>query len=84
MRPHILYAAQRRSNEILCWDVREPLEVLRSFTRKSAGTNQKMLFDIDPAGRWLATGDQVSLSYSSCQPRLNGLFVATGRIYHHV
>ncbi|OCB88842.1 WD40 repeat-like protein [Sanghuangporus baumii] len=58
MRPHILYAAQRRSNEILCWDVREPLEVLRSFARKSAGTNQKLLFDIDPAGRWLATGDQ--------------------------
>ncbi|EJD01202.1 WD40 repeat-like protein [Fomitiporia mediterranea MF3/22] len=57
-RPHILYASQRRSDEILCWDVREPLEVLRRFTRASSSTNQKLLFDIDPAGHWLATGDE--------------------------
>ena len=61
-RAHLLYAAQRRSNDILCWDVRQPFEVLRRFTRKSDGTNQKLLFDIDPAGRHLATGNEVSLS----------------------
>ncbi|KAI5125038.1 hypothetical protein M0805_007462 [Coniferiporia weirii] len=57
-RPHLLYAGQRRSDEILCWDVREPLEVLRRFTRSGRRSNQKLLFDIDPAGRWLATGDE--------------------------
>ncbi|KAH8118338.1 WD40 repeat-like protein [Phellopilus nigrolimitatus] len=57
-RPHLLYASQRRSDEILCWDVREPFEVVRRFARKSHRTNQKLLFDVDPAGRWLAAGDE--------------------------
>lgn len=59
VRPYIVYAAQRRTSEILCWDVREPLGVLRRFGRPSSKTNQKLLFDIDPAGRLLATGDEV-------------------------
>ncbi|THG97533.1 hypothetical protein EW145_g7598 [Phellinidium pouzarii] len=57
-RPHLLYAAQRRSDEILCWDVREPLEVLQRFSRSGRRSNQKRLFDIDPAGQWLASGDE--------------------------
>lgn len=58
-QPHLLFAAQRRSEEILCWDVREPMEVLCKFKRKAARTNQKLHFDIDPSGRWLASGDGV-------------------------
>ena len=58
-KPHLLYAAQRRSSELLCWDVREPHEVLRRFrTPGPRRTNQKSLFDIDPAGRWLCTGEE--------------------------
>lgn len=60
-QPHLLYASQRRSNDILCWDVREPLEVLKRYTRKGSRTNQKIMFDIDLSGRWLASGDEVRI-----------------------
>lgn len=59
LQPHLLYASQRRSDDILCWDVREPFEVLRRFKRSASSTNQKLMFDIDPTGRWLASGDDV-------------------------
>lgn len=58
-QPHLLYASQRRSDDILCWDVREPFEVLKRFKRSGSSSNQKLLFDIDPTGRWLASGDDV-------------------------
>lgn len=57
-QPCLLYAAQRRSDELLCWDVRSPYEVLRRFKRKGKGTNQKMTFDLDAAGQWLVSGDE--------------------------
>ncbi|TDL27099.1 WD40 repeat-like protein [Rickenella mellea] len=58
VQPHLLYASQRRSNTILCWDVRSPHVIMQSFERKPQNTNQKLLFDIDSSGRWLATGDE--------------------------
>ena len=58
-QPQLLYASQRRSDEILCWDVRQPFEVLCNFRRKASNSNQKLLFDIDPSGQWLASGDEV-------------------------
>ena len=61
MHPHLLYASQRRSDSIYCWDVREPFEVIQTYTRKARSTNQKLLFDIDPTGRWLITGDEVTV-----------------------
>jgi hypothetical protein len=60
MQPNLLYAAQRRSDKILCWDVREPLEIRQTYVRKAKSTNQKLLFDVDPTGQWLITGDEVS------------------------
>lgn len=63
LQPHLLYASQRRSDDILCWDVREPFEVLRRFKRSASSTNQKLMFDIDPTGRWLASGDDVCYFY---------------------
>lgn len=62
MQPHLLYAAQRRADEILCWDVRAPHVVMHTLERRACGTNQKLKFDIDPTGRWLASGDEVRLS----------------------
>ena len=62
-QPYLLYASQRRSDELLCWDVRSPFEVMRKFKRRGMGTNQKMSFDIDPAGRWLVSGDEVYIIF---------------------
>ena len=40
--------------------MREPHEVLRRFrTPGVRRTNQKSIFDIDPSGRWLCTGEEV-------------------------
>ncbi|KAG1727073.1 uncharacterized protein EDB91DRAFT_1164966 [Suillus paluster] len=59
-KPHILYAAFRRHDEICAWDLRSdtsiPVQVLR--TSPDSWTNQKIEFDIDCTGRWLSVGDQ--------------------------
>ncbi|KAG1723770.1 uncharacterized protein EDB91DRAFT_1240045 [Suillus paluster] len=59
-KPHILYAAFRRHDEIYAWDLRSdtsvPVQVFR--TSPDSRTNQKIEFDIDCAGRWLSVGDQ--------------------------
>ncbi|KLO15902.1 WD40 repeat-like protein [Schizopora paradoxa] len=57
-QPHLLYATQRRNDEILCWDIRQPFDVLCRFRRKASRTNQKLLFDVDPSGQWLISGDE--------------------------
>lgn len=66
--PYILYAAFRRRSEIYSWDLRgdvsTPLQILRPHEEQQALTNQKVQFDVDFSGRWLATGDQVLLSVS--------------------
>ncbi|KJA24833.1 hypothetical protein HYPSUDRAFT_200108 [Hypholoma sublateritium FD-334 SS-4] len=65
LRPHILYAGYRghASGTIYSWDVRSnvdvPVEIFRTTDKPAARSNQKMHFDIDCAGRFLSTGDQV-------------------------
>ncbi|KAG6831120.1 hypothetical protein H0H87_006145, partial [Tephrocybe sp. NHM501043] len=62
LHPHIMYAAYRRHGPIYSWDLRSNIEVpLRVFKpNHSAGrTNQKLKFDIDIGGSWLASGDQL-------------------------
>jgi telomerase Cajal body protein 1 len=59
-KPYHLYASYRRSNKILEWDLRGDINApTRTFQRQSAGTNQRMRFDINIGGQYLATGDEV-------------------------
>ncbi|KAF7368664.1 Telomerase Cajal body protein 1 [Mycena venus] len=66
MRPHILYAAFRRRREIYSWDLRAdvgaPLAVYSpaptTTSTRAEETNQKRLFGVDIAGRFLGVGDQ--------------------------
>nr|XP_057923633.1 telomerase Cajal body protein 1 isoform X2 [Doryrhamphus excisus] len=51
-----LYTGGRKDPEILCWDLREPGQVVFSFKRNVA-TNQRIYFDLDPSGRYLLSGD---------------------------
>ncbi|XP_034020450.1 telomerase Cajal body protein 1 [Thalassophryne amazonica] len=53
---HYLYTGGRKDPEILCWDLREPGEVLFSLKRNVA-TNQRIYFDLDLSGRYLLSGD---------------------------
>ncbi|KAG6862108.1 hypothetical protein C0995_005920 [Termitomyces sp. Mi166 len=66
LSPHIMYTAHRRHASIYAWDLRThidaPMAVYTpgtpSHSRDAAGrTNQKLRFDIDIGGRWLASGD---------------------------
>lgn len=61
MNPHILYAAYRRREEIIGWDLRSDVTVpfVKYVGPHRPTTNQKMSFDIDCSGRRLMTGDQV-------------------------
>ena len=51
-----LYSGARRDPDILCWDVRAASGVVYRLPRASAGTNQRIAFDIEPCGRHLVTG----------------------------
>ncbi|EFN60077.1 hypothetical protein CHLNCDRAFT_133375 [Chlorella variabilis] len=55
---NFLYTGARKDPAILCWDVRYSSGVVYSMQRASAGTNQRMYFDIEPCGRHLATGGE--------------------------
>lgn len=69
-RPFLLYAAFRRMEPILCWDLRgdvsRPVEIFSTLTPPIDGktrrilTNQRLRFDVDYSGKWLAVGDEVS------------------------
>lgn len=50
-----LFSAARKDNNIYCWDIRATGQVLMTMTR-DADTNQRIEFDVDPTGRYLATG----------------------------
>lgn len=62
-QPHIVFAASRRSGYIQRWDLRNPSVPLEPAmfrgTSKTSGTNQRMNFDIDLGGQFLATGNEV-------------------------
>ncbi|XP_060781268.1 telomerase Cajal body protein 1 isoform X2 [Neoarius graeffei] len=51
-----LYTGARKDPEILCWDLRDPGQVLFSL-RRNVSTNQRIYFDLDPSGRYLVSGD---------------------------
>lgn len=72
-RPYLLYASFRRHDIIYCWDLRGDVSTaVQTFDRNTRAcrpdlteTNQKIRFDIDLGGRYLAVGDQVYNSTSS-------------------
>jgi telomerase Cajal body protein 1 len=73
MRPYLLYASFRRLDTIYSWDVRgdvtKPVQTFTSQPGVVTGspkvpsrndTNQRLRFDIDIGGSWLAVGDHAS------------------------
>ncbi|KII94406.1 hypothetical protein PLICRDRAFT_133117 [Plicaturopsis crispa FD-325 SS-3] len=61
-KPHILYAAFRRSDTIYSWDLRgdasAPIRVFKTDAQHGEVTNQKMRFDVDLGGKYLSTGSR--------------------------
>ncbi|KAK9504540.1 hypothetical protein O3M35_010853 [Rhynocoris fuscipes] len=51
-----LYSGARKDNEIICWDIRNPGEVLCTMER-TVNTNQRIYFDLSPDGRYLISGN---------------------------
>ncbi|KAG2425914.1 hypothetical protein HYH02_014913 [Chlamydomonas schloesseri] len=51
-----LYTGARQDPHMLCWDVRHTYAALYSMERPTGHTNQRVQFDIEPAGRHLVTG----------------------------
>ncbi|KAJ3158126.1 hypothetical protein HDU86_003078 [Geranomyces michiganensis] len=52
-----LFYTSRKSNTIICRDLRNSGDVLATFAR-SGNTNQRIGFSLDPQGRYLSTGDE--------------------------
>ncbi|KAI0698794.1 WD40-repeat-containing domain protein [Earliella scabrosa] len=69
-RPFLLYASFRRTEPIYCWDLRgdvsRPVEIYTTHAHtppisgkaRKTSTNQRLRFDIDYSGKWLAVGDE--------------------------
>ncbi|PVF91746.1 hypothetical protein CPB86DRAFT_718900 [Serendipita vermifera] len=57
-QPNLLFATCRRRDGIFIWDVRNTSLVYHSLDM-SYNSNQRLRFDIDPAGKWLAAGGGV-------------------------
>ena len=53
---NFIYTASRRSDDILCVDVRNTLGVVYALKRAAHGTNQRIRFDLEPCGAHLVTG----------------------------
>lgn len=56
----LLFSASRKSNHVLCWDLRNPSQVLHQYWRIS-NTNQHVLFHLSPPAssvQMLASGSQ--------------------------
>eukprot|EP00903_Cladosiphon_okamuranus_P011843 g11127.t1 len=51
----LLFSGSRKDAAIVCWDIRRTKEALYTLPRK-VDTNQRVFFDIDPSGQYLATG----------------------------
>ncbi|XP_074272139.1 uncharacterized protein LOC141596039 [Silene latifolia] len=56
-----LYTGARKDPYIMCWDVRNTVDVVYKLYRSSEQTNQRISFDIEPCGRHLGTGGQDGL-----------------------
>ncbi|KAL6843535.1 hypothetical protein ACP4OV_026597 [Aristida adscensionis] len=53
-----LYTGGRKDPYILCWDLRNTVDIVYKLYRSADTTNQRIYFDIEPCGRHLATGGQ--------------------------
>ncbi|XP_005399522.1 PREDICTED: telomerase Cajal body protein 1 isoform X2 [Chinchilla lanigera] len=49
------FSGARKDAELLCWDLRQPGHPLWSLSREVT-TNQRIYFDLDPSGQFLASG----------------------------
>ncbi|KAL8151277.1 hypothetical protein V2J09_021085 [Rumex salicifolius] len=56
-----LYTGARKDPYILCWDMRNTVEVVYKLYRSTESTNQRISFDIEPFGQHLGTGGQDGL-----------------------
>lgn len=56
-----LYTGARKDPYIMCWDVRNTVEVVYKLYRSTEHTNQRISFDIEPFGRHLGTGGEDGL-----------------------
>lgn len=56
-----LYTGGRKDPYILCWDIRNTVDIVYKLYRSSESTNQRIQFDIEPVGRYLGTGGQDGL-----------------------
>lgn len=59
LEENTLFVGSRRSTSIQVFDLRDPSTPVNNLER-SASNNQRISFDVDPWGRWLAAGDEVS------------------------
>ena len=59
-----LFGASRKSDNVMCWDLRNPSHVLHRFARKST-TNQHISFDISPHSPLLVSSSLVCLAEST-------------------
>lgn len=62
LNPNTLFVASRRSSAIQVFDLRDTTMPAARLERP-ASTNQRLAFDVDPWGRWIASGDEVSSIY---------------------
>ncbi|KOC61121.1 Telomerase Cajal body protein 1 [Habropoda laboriosa] len=51
-----LYSAVRRTQEFLCWDLRNPGNVLYSFQGRQSDTNQRIQFSVTSDGKQIVSG----------------------------
>ena len=56
-----LYTGARKDGSIYCWDVRYLSGSVYKIERESKKSNQKIYFDIEPAGRCLASGGDTGI-----------------------
>ena len=57
LSPVTLFVGSRRSSSIQVYDLRDVSSPVTELGRKGQ-TNQRLLFDVDPWGRWLCSGDE--------------------------
>jgi telomerase Cajal body protein 1 len=55
-----LFGGFRRSDALVCWDLRKPMFVSATFSRDGRGS-QRFYFDLDPSGETLMTGDAAGI-----------------------
>lgn len=53
-----VWTSARRNNQLLCWDLRMLHEEPVFSVTRPGMTNQRLYFDLDTSGRYVATGDE--------------------------